>query len=586
MTGEAMTGETMTEETMTQSIMNKTEREMFWMGHPRPQMKRNSYFILNGEWKLNGRPIMVPFPPQAALSGYKGEISDTLNYEYAFAIPENFGQDRILLHFGAVDQITEVKVNGVLAGRNEGGYMPFSFDITELVSRKQENYLEVIVKDDLSQDYPYGKQTKNPQGMWYTPVSGIWQTVWLENVPDTYIEKIMITPDLDKVNLKVTCNKPLDFCEVEIRLPDNHLLRGRLSQDSSASNLLSAREMQADIVIPDPVHWTPDKPHLYDIKISAGRDCVESYFALRTICIREINGISRVCLNDEPIFLHGVLDQGYFKDGIFLPEREDEYDKDILLMKELGFNLLRKHIKIEPEYFYYACDRLGILVMQDMVNNGSYSFLRDTLFPTIGFKKRNDKRLNTSEKGRQIFKTHAKRTLEHLYNHPCIVAYTIFNEGWGQFNSDEMYDYVKELDDTRLIDTTSGWYAQTKSDFDSEHIYFRLKRLRVKERPMLVSECGGYKLTVKNHFFGKKEHGYGVCKDKAHLSKKIKTLYEKMIFPYIRAGVCGCIYTQLCDVEGEINGLYTYDREICKVEKEKIWEIGKKLKESSKKAAS
>lgn len=540
--------------------------DIYWSGHPRPQMKRDSYLILNGNWKLNGSPIKVPFPPQAELSRYEGEITDILNYEYSFLVPDSFDRDRILLHFGGVDQITEVKVNGKFVGRHEGGYLPFTFDITEWVRRRQENYLEVIVQDDLSPDYPYGKQTQNPKGMWYTPVSGIWQTVWLENVPDTYIEKIAITSSLDKINLQVTCNKPVDSYRVEITLPDTSVLKRTMSSK------------EGNISIPDPVHWTPDNPYLYDIKITAGEDCVESYFALRTICIREIHGIKRVCLNDQPIFLHGVLDQGYFKDGIYLPENEKEYEKDILLMKDLGFNLLRKHIKIEPEYFYYACDRLGMLVMQDMVNNGAYSFVKDTLLPTLGFRKRNDKKLNRSKKGRQIFKIHTKETMEHLYNHPCIIAYTIFNEGWGQFSSDEMYDYVKKLDNTRLIDTTSGWYAQKKSDFDSEHIYFLLKRLRVKEKPLLISECGGYKLSIKEHFFGQKEYGYGVCKDKDDLTQKIKNLYEKMILPHIKSGVCGCIYTQLCDVEGEINGLYTYDRKICKVDKKKLRKIGERVK--------
>lgn len=286
-----------------------------------------------------------------------------------------------------------------------------------------------------------------------------------------------------------------------------------------------------------------------------------------------------MCLNNQPVFLHGVLDQGYFRDGIFLPEKESEYERDILRMKELGFNLLRKHIKIEPEYFYYACDKLGMLVMQDMVNNGSYSYVRDTVLPTIGFKKRNDRKLNPSEKGRKIFREHTRQTIEHLYNHPCIVAYTIFNEGWGQFDSDEMYEFVKTLDDTRLVDATSGWYAQSKNDFDSEHIYFRLKKLQVKERPLFVSECGGYKYMEREHFFGAKEYGYGTCRDKQELTDRIREMYEKMIVPYIRDGVCGCIYTQLSDVEGEINGLYTYDREVCKVEKDAMRAIAERINE-------
>lgn len=548
-----------------------------WGLHPRPQFKREHYFSLNGEWKLNGNAIVVPFPPESDLSGYESEIPDTLRYEKTFYIPDSFMLDRIILHFEAVDQAAEVMVNGVLAGMHEGGYLPFSFDITEYVRRDGENCLEVLAKDELSLDYPYGKQSKNPKGMWYTPVSGIWQTVWLENVPDIYIERLVIKPELDRINLKVICNKQVDSCSVRIKPHVNGEGDYNKVRDKVADIIeVELQDGKGEIIIPNPVNWTPDNPYLYDMTITVCEDTVESYFALRTIEIKDVNGVNRVCLNDKPIFLHGVLDQGYFKDGIFLPADENEYEKDILAMKELGFNLLRKHIKIEPEYFYYACDKLGMLVMQDMVNNGSYSFVRDTLLPTIGIK-RNDRRLNKSERGRQIFKEHTKGTIEHLYNHPSIIAYTIFNEGWGQFNSDEMYDYVKELDDTRLVDSTSGWFAQTKNDFDSEHIYFRLKKLKVKDRPLFVTECGGYKFLDKEHFFGKKEYGYGTCKDKTDLTNRIKTMYEKMIIPYIKDGVCGCIYTQLSDVEGEINGLYTYDRVVCKVDKEQMIDVADRI---------
>ncbi len=537
---------------------------MTWNKHPRPQMERKEYCILKGGWELGSRPIRIPFPPQSKLSEYDGEIADVLEYTCKFFVPDTWKDGRILLHFGAVDQIAKVCVNGKEAGRHEGGYLPFTFDITELLVGK-ENCLQVTATDELSQDYPYGKQCKNPHGMWYTPVSGIWQQVWLEHVPEVYIENIKMTPSLDKIAIKVSCNQPVNSVQVDIVLPSGE----HLAIESSDGNF--------DIEIPNPHHWTPEDPYLYDMAVTAGQDCVKSYFALRTVDIRKLDGVNRVCLNGKPIFLHGVLDQGYFKDGIFLPESEEGYDEDIRRMKELGFNLLRKHIKVEPEYFYYACDRLGMLVMQDMVNNGSYSFLQDTALPTVGFKKRSDKNMNRSQEVREVFRAHTQETIEHLYNHPCIVAYTIFNEGWGQFLADEMYDMVKALDNTRLVDATSGWFVQKKSDFDSEHIYFRLKKLRPEERPLFVSECGGYQYMVKGHFFGEKEYGYGACKDSEQLTARIEQMYEKMILPYIPDGVCGCIYTQLSDVEGEINGLYTYDRKVCKVDKKRMQALTEKL---------
>ena len=324
------------------------------------------------------------------------------------------------------------------------------------------------------------------------------------------------------------------------------------------------------------------------MKILYGEDCVESYFALRKIDIRNIAGVNRVCLNEEPVFMHGVLDQGYFPEGIYLPKEEEEYERDILRMKSLGYNMLRKHIKVEPECFYYYCDLHGMLVMQDMVNNGHYSYIPETVLPTIGFKKRSDigglfrrERQNAGplQDRKDFFREHTRETIAHLYNHPCIVAYTIFNEGWGQFDSDSFYEEVKALDPTRLIDSTSGWFAQEKSDFDSEHIYFRSENLQPKVRPMFLSECGGFSLAVEGHRFNtEKSYGYGACKSREELTEKIMAMYRKMVLPAIEKGLCGCVYTQLSDVEDEINGLYTYDREICKVMPEKFEGLAEEIR--------
>lgn len=548
------------------------QSEKTWMSYPRPQMRRENYAILNGIWKCNGVDILVPVPPQSKASGFAGEVTDVLEYETTFQIPQNFTKERILLHFGAVDQIAEVWVNDVFLGKHEGGYLPFSFDMTEaVVGLNCNNHLRVKVTDSLDKKYPYGKQTKKRGGMWYTPVSGIWQTVWMENVPEEYIESIKITPDMHGIDIALNLfdgETKIDAkgFEVNIFMPDGTVVAKKFEGNISR------------IDIENPILWNTDNPYLYNLTVSTKNDKVESYFALREVKIKKIDGISRVCLNDKPIFMHGVLDQGYFEDGIYLPKEESEYEKDVLRMKELGYNMLRKHIKIEPEAFYYACDCHGMLVMQDMVNNGSYSWFFDTALPNIGLKKRKDTKLSLDSEVAQIFIRHMKETQEHLYNHPSIIAYTIFNEGWGQFHSDAMYDLAKVQDATRLYDSTSGWFAQKKNDFDSEHIYFKVIDLNVKERPLFVTECGGYALPVEGHCFNpEKEYGYGKCKDSRGFTDMILAMYEKMILPGIEKGVCGCIYTQLSDVEDEINGFYTYDRKVCKVVKEDMVHLAKKL---------
>ena len=544
--------------------------ENVWIEYPRPQMKRAHWMSLNGMWKLDGDEIRVPFPPQSRLSNYGKKVKDKFTYEKRFVLSENMKGERILLHFGSVDQIAEVILNGKSLGTHEGGYLEFSFDVTDCIKRVGENILQVKVTDTLSLDYPYGKQCKKRGGMWYTPVSGIWKSVWLESVTDKYIERIKMIPDLTGVNLEVFGDvQAFSAC---VKLPGGGVLEKAFT--GSAGRLeIPAEEVKL---------WTPDAPYLYEMTLTAGEDVVESYFALRTIEIKNIDGINRVCLNGEPIFLHGVLDQGYYPEGIYLPAEEAEYDRDILRMKELGINLLRKHVKVEPDYFYYACDKLGMLLMQDMVNNGPYSFIRDTAIPTLGYKKRGDK-TGLSGKRKEIFMGHVENTIRQLYNYPSIVAYTIFNEGWGQFESDYMYDYVKSLDSTRLADSTSGWFAQEKNDFDSEHIYFKAIPVEPKERPMFMSECGGYSMAVEGHYYSKyNTYGYGGSDDSAKLTEDILSLYDVMILPAAPKGMCGCIYTQLSDVEDEINGLYTYDRKVCKVEKEKMLEMAKKLQEAVK----
>lgn len=536
-----------------------------WQSYPRPQLKRNSYVNLNGTWELDGQEIQIPFAPQCRLSGYHGEVGEELVYKKKFTIPKDFTQARVILHFGAVDETAYVYVNDIKVGEHVGGYLHFSFDITDAINRNEENVLCVEVIDKLSRVYPYGKQCKKRGGMWYTPISGIWQTVWLENVPEDYIEEIKLTPSMTDLEISVVGN-----------------VKGFKATVLDGEKVVAEQQFEENtgkIVIPDPILWDVENPHLYDLKIEAGEDKIESYFALRTVEIKKKDGVNRICLNDKPIFMHGLLDQGYYEDGIYLPEDEEEFTRDILRMKELGFNMLRKHIKIEPEKFYYECDRLGMLVLQDMVNNGGYSYILDTVLPTFGFKKRNDCKGRYQDAAcKEVFEWHMKDTLHDLYNHPCIIGYTIFNEGWGQFESDRMYDIAKSIDSTRFYDATSGWFAQKKSDVDSEHVYLKTIELHAKERPMFLSECGGFTYAVEGHMFNtEKSYGYGACKSIEELTDRIVDMYKVMVLPGIKGGVCGCVYTQVSDVEDEINGMYTYDRQVCKVNKEKMQALAARI---------
>ena len=549
--------------------------------YPRPQLRRDSFFSLDGEWKLNERPIQVPFPPQSDLSGFNGTVGKELCYKKEFILPSGFVKERVLLHFGAVDQIAKVYLNGKKVGEHEGGYLPFAIDVTsylhvsegdvEQQDSSNMNILEVQVTDTLSTDYPYGKQCKNRGGMWYTPVSGIWQSVWMESVPKTYVEAIKITPTLTDVTVEVKVNDK--SLSIEKKLTIN-------AEDGEI--VLSFFEDIVNVSIPNPHVWSPEDPYIYEFILQVGEDTIQSYFALRTIEVVKENGTSKLTLNGKPYFLHAVLDQGYYSDGIFLPKSMEGYAADILAMKNLGFNTLRKHIKVEPEYFYYACDRLGMLVMQDMVNNGAYSFIKDTALPTLGHQTKDDTRGGGSKKRKDIFIKHSIDTIHHLYNHPCIVYYTIFNEGWGQFNADELYDMVAKEDSTRIIDATSGWFKREKSDVVSIHIYFKTMDVKEADRPVIISECGGYAYMLPEHSYSLyNTYGYGNCVDSEDLTDRVVGMYEKMVLPAVKKGIMwGCVYTQLSDVEDETNGFYTYDRKVLKIYREKMLEISKRIFEA------
>lgn len=545
------------------------EKERNWDNvYPRPQLKRNSFLSLNGLWTCHGHDIIVPFCPQSKASSYQGEISDEMFYEKSFHLPQEFVRENehLLLHFEAVDQVCEVYLNKYYIGHHEGGYLPFSFDVTAYI--RNENKLTVIVRDELNTKYPYGKQTKDPKGMWYTATSGIWQSVWLEAVPENYIKDVKITPHEQSIDLFVNTKK-----KYQVTIPMGEVIFQQTFDQPFSTIDLSEYPLH---------YWSGDDPYLYNMIIETDNDRIESYFAVRTVTIESIHDKNRICLNHHPIFLHGVLDQGYFPGGHFIPQTPKGYEDDILAMKELGFNMLRKHIKIESDLFYYYCDLHGMLVVQDMVNSGDYHYLSDTILPTAGFKKKKDNVSQYNDR-QNFFIKHCFETMKHLYNHPSIIMYTIFNEGWGQFDSDRLYQMFKEKDPQRLFDSTSGWFKQNKSDVESLHMYFRTRHLKTESSlPLFLSECGGYVRVIEGHQLTEHTYGYGKVNNEQQLMKKINHLYKTSVIPAIQEGMCGCVYTQLSDIEDELNGLYTFDREICKVNKDEMLALKKQIDEAIK----
>ena len=542
-----------------------------WDIHPDPQMKRESFLSLCGTWQLSAiskkgeaplGDITVPYPPESRLSGIERQLGKGEKYIYqkAFTLPENMRGERVILHFGAVDQIAEVTLNGKHLGKHVGGYLPFEFDVTNALI-DGENKLTVVVADELDHDLAWGKQRRDRGGMWYTPISGIWQAVWLEEVPENRIESIRITPDL---------------CGVKITVKGGEDEKKLTLKESGKEYTFTGGETY--IKVEDPKLWSPETPYLYEFTLESGGDMIESYFALRTVTVKKANGKSCICLNGKPYFFHGLLDQGYFSDGIYTPSTPKALENDILKMKECGFNMLRKHIMIEHKLFYYYSDKHGMAVFQDMVNSGDYSFLVDTALPTVGLKKGISH--NANARRREAFERDSEKAVGYLYNHPSVVYYTIFNEGWGQFDADENYLRLKPLDPTRIWDATSGWFLEKESDVQSEHVYF--KKLNLKndpEKPLVLSEFGGYSYKVKDHSFNlDKTYGYSFFTDRKEFEASLEKLYLDEVIPMIDRGLSAAVYTQVSDVEDETNGLLTYDRQVLKVDPEKMRDLAEKLK--------
>ena len=549
----------------------KTLQGIPWEVYPRPQMTRREWQCLNGWWDLsvlrNGKSvfegkIQVPFCAESLLSGagQHPEKDDVLLYRRILSVPASWQGKHILLHFGAVSRETKVLLNGREVCRHENGYLPFTADITGFLTGN-ENTLEVQVSNDLSAKYPWGKQSRKRGGMWYTPCSGIWQTVWMEPVPDRYIRALHIHTAGDTVDIRA-----------------EGIQSGKVLFNGKEYPLTGG---SARLTVDHPEFWSPENPHLYSFSVFSGDDCVEGYFALRTLTTETVNGIPRLCLNGKPYFFNALLDQGYWSDGLYTPATPDGFEADILAMKSLGFNTLRKHIKIEPEVFYYACDRLGMIIFQDMVNNGGYHYILETVLPTLHFQKRNDRHMTRDPETRKNFLAAMEETARLLNNHPCICLWTIFNEGWGQFCADEAYSRLKAIDPERFVDSTSGWFHQKKSDVDSLHIYFEDLHLGKKPLPQLLSEYGGYVYKIPEHSFNiEKTYGYRKYETREEFVAALRETYQNALLPLAAKGLCGAVYTQVSDVEDETNGLLTYDRAELKIRPEELRDLAQALQDS------
>ncbi len=556
-----------------------------WNEHPRPLLARDRWLCLNGWWEFSvqdkGMPvdagtdrIRVPFPPESALSGIRRHFPEgaVLRYRREVTLPREWGTDpsrHLILHIDAADQHAAVYIDGREIGRHDGGYEHFSFDITGV---GEHFALTVETTDDLRDlREPYGKQTMRRGGMWYTPFSGIWQSVWLECVPETYVERITVRTDL------------------HIAVIDTGDCRhqGEISVEGPrGSERFALRDGHAEVRPSEPRLWSPEDPYLYHftLKLDSG-DEISSYFALRTIGIEVSGGVRRLSLNGRPYFFHALLDQGYWSDGLCTPAGPASYEEDIRTAKLLGFNTLRKHIRVEPDLFYHACDRLGMVVFQDMVNNGDYSFLRDTILPNLGFVRRDDRRLHRDPETRARFLLRMDQTVAQLGSFPSILYWTIFNEGWGQFDSAAAYDHLHALDDTRIIDAASGWYDQGAGDVTSIHVYNHPYRFEPSSQPVVLSECGGYSRVTEGHVFASgKTYGYGAMKSDEALIARIERLYRREILPRIPRGLSGSVYTQLSDVEDEVNGVVTYDRRVVKLPAERMQRLAEEMSLRGEKA--
>ena len=545
--------------------------------YPRPQFKRDSYLNLNGIWQCDfceseeipskfSYDIVVPFSPETPLSGVNRKLksNEYLIYNKTFDLPEKFNKGRVFIHFGAVDQIAKIYLNGNFVGVHHGGYTPFGFEISHLV--QEHNTLNVVVRDLTEKnEYSRGKQKTDRGGIWYSAQSGIWQTVWLESTPDEYIPNVRITPDLD--NQSVTFEA------------DGDLIVQKLIYDGDK---LIADTSDTVVKLENVKEWSPENPFLYDVVFKYKDDEVHSYFGMRKFSVGTDNsGMPRLMLNNKPYFMNGLLDQGYYPDGFLTSPSNEAMEFDVKSVKNLGFNMLRKHIKIEPMLWYHYCDVNGIIVWQDMINGGGKYGLEISVIPFVNITL-NDNNYSifhrTDKEGRDLYYQELEEIVDTLYNCTCIALWVPFNEGWGQFDSNYAYTLVKAMDSTRIVDSASGWHDRGETDVISKHIYFTPIKVHSGRKPWCLTEFGGLSTRVKGHTFNNKMFGYKIFNSKQGLTKAYKNLFEKTIIPQIKDGLSATVYTQVTDVEDELNGLFTYDRKVQKIDTEVLKTINERVK--------
>ena len=540
--------------------------------YPRPQMVRSDWLNLNGLWDfaISGKEatsatfdtqILVPFPVQSALSGVMRPVSENerIWYRREFEVPRKWSGRRVLLHFGAVDFETTVWVNGKEIGQHRGGYDAFSFDITDSLNASGANELMVTAWDPTDAGtQPRGKQVRKPNGIWYTPTSGIWQTVWLEPVGSAHITGLEITPDVDNgaVTIHPSTTPMLGVCMVEVTIRDGRKLIYRASVSAGGRITMPVKNARL---------WSPEDPHLYSVGVNLklgnrAIDKVESYFGMRKISLgKDEKGFTRLLLNNKPYFQFGPLDQGFWPDGLYTAPTDEALRYDIEITKKLGFNLARKHVKIEPERWYYWCDKLGLLVWQDMPSGDKY----------IGGK---DQDITRSPESAKEFEQELTALVQGRGNHPCIVMWVPYNEGWGQWDTARIVEKIKKLDPTRLVDDASGWTDRGVGDVNDMHKYPGPGSPEPEaNRAVVLGEFGGLGLPVPGHTWqSQKNWGYRSFTDAGALTAAYVDLVAKL-FPLIEEkGLSAAVYTQTTDVEIEVNGLMTYDRELVKMDLSKV----------------